>query len=336
MTSPLPFLFHFLLLDSLSLSFLQFTLGQANLYSELTLYYIETFKSHFSMKATRDNAVEGTPAVDSMQIDETPASDPIPIRGTPQNDIVTNIDNVEMQLEPLPKSNPEQQRTIPEETPVADDGELFVIQGPPQRRIEPSPRLTHAEIRESVKIGLDASGAGKIPRGGLPGVSLRMNIKNNNKGKGRKRSRANDVDVSTLGGTDIIADAQANSGQGSIPVSAQGNKEIALREMVASLPPEARNDALPDKQLVLDATKKFKKKPRVDKKGGWKHVNLKSSLYHHQVLGAAFMREREKSKEQPTGGMLCDVMGLGKTIQTLGKSIPLELQPIYRAQSDNS
>ena len=46
------------------------------------------------------------------------------------------------------------------------------------------------------------------------------------------------------------------------------------------------------------------------------------------------MREREKSKEQPTGGMLCDVMGLGKTIQTLGNSNPLELQTIYTARSD--
>lgn len=298
------------------------------------------------MKATRDNAVEGTPTSDVMQIDETPASDPfptqgtpeidivhnqqfpatnpIPSEGTPQNDIVTKSDDVEMQLENLPQSNPEQQHTIPEQTPDADNEELFIVHGPPQRRIERTPRLTHAEIRESVKIGLDDSGAGKIPRASVLGASLKPNINNNNKDKGRKRSSANDVDVSTLGGTDLIADAQANAGKDPIPVSNLGNKENALREMVASLPPEARNDAIPDVKLVKDATKKFTKKPRVDKKGAWKHNNLKSSLYHHQVLGAAFMREREKSKEQPTGGMLCDVMGLGKTIQTLGKSIPLE------------
>lgn len=330
------------------------------------------------MKATRDNAVEGTPAPDPMKIDETPASDPIPVQetpqidivpvqetpvsdpvpiqgspeieivpipetpasdsihieGTPQNEIIPNSDEAEMQLETLPESNPGQQQTIPEETPNADDEELFVIQEPPQRQIPRTPRLTHAEIRESVKIGLDDSGAGKIPRSGRLGVSLRPNINNDKKGKGRKRSRANDVDLSTLGGTDLIADAQANFGQAAIPTSARGNKQSALSEMVASLPPEARSDAIPDKQLVIDATKKFTRKPRHDKKGGWKHPRLKTSLYHHQVLGAAFMREREKSKEQPTGGMLCDVMGLGKTIQTLGKSNPLELQTIHTAGSD--
>lgn len=298
------------------------------------------------MKATRDNAAEGTPTSDVMQIDETPASNPIPTqgtpeigigpnqhfpatnpipsKGTPQNDIDTKSDDVEMQLENLPQSNPEQQHTIPEKTPDAHNKELFIVQGPHQRRTERTPRLTHAEIRESVKIGLDDSGAGKIPRANVLGASLKPNININNKDKGRKRSSANDVDVSTLGGTDLIADAQANVGKDPIPVSNLGNKENALREMVASLPPEARNDAIPDVKLVKDATKKFTKKPRVDRKGAWKHVNLKSSLYHHQVLGAAFMREREKSKERPTGGMLCDVMGLGKTIQTLGKSIPLE------------
>lgn len=29
-------------------------------------------------------------------------------------------------------------------------------------------------------------------------------------------------------------------------------------------------------------------------------------------------RERETKKQKPYGGMLCDVMGLGKTLQTLG------------------
>jgi SNF2-related domain len=29
-------------------------------------------------------------------------------------------------------------------------------------------------------------------------------------------------------------------------------------------------------------------------------------------------REREASEQMPHGGMLCDVMGLGKTLQTLG------------------
>jgi SNF2 family DNA or RNA helicase len=273
--------------------------------------------------------IQGTTQIDIVSVQATPVSDPIPVQGTPQSDSVPKSDEVEMQLETLRESNPEQRQTIAEETPDTNDEELFVIQEPPQKRIRRTPHLTNAEIRESVKIGLNDSGAGKIPRAGLPVASLRPNTNTNNKGKGRKKSRANDVDISTLGGTNLIADAQVNFGQAPIPISAQGNKQSALSELVASLPLEARRDAIPDKQLVIDATKKFTKRPRVDKKGGWKHVNLKTSLYHHQVLGAGFMRKREKSKDQPTGGMLCDVMGLGKTIQTLGKFNPLELQTIY-------
>lgn len=273
--------------------------------------------------------IQGTPVIDMVPIQESPAPDSIPIEGTPQNDAITKSDEVEIPLETLRESNFDQQQTIPEGLPDENDEELFVIQEAPQRQIRRTPHLTYAEISESVKIGLDDSGAGKIPRAGLLGASLRPNTSNSNKGKGRKRGRADNVDVSTLGGTDLIADVQANAGQPSIPISAQTNKQNALSEMIASLPREARSDAIPDKQLVIDATKKFTRKPRVDKKGGWKHVNLKTSLYHHQVLGAAFMREREKLNEQPTGGMLCDVMGLGKTIQTLGKSRRLELQTIY-------
>lgn len=269
------------------------------------------------MEATSDNAVEGTPA-----------SDPIPVQETPQVDIVPKSDDAEIQLEALRESNPQEQQTIRESTSDTNDDELFVVQEPPQKRIRCTPHLTNAEIRESVKIGLDDTGAGRIPRAGIPMPSLRPNSNTKNKGKGRKKSKANDIDVSTLGGSDIIADAQANFGQRSIPISAQGNKQNALSELVASLPEEARSDAAPDKKLVIDATKKFTKRPRVDKKGGWKHPNLKTSLYHHQVLGAGFMREREKSKDQPTGGMLCDVMGLGKTLQTLGKS---EMQTIYHS-----
>ncbi|QGA14166.1 hypothetical protein EYB26_001819 [Talaromyces marneffei] len=295
------------------------------------------------MEATGDNAVEGTPASDSMPIDkttvtdsipvqgtpqtdvvtvpETPPSDSIPIEGTPQNDTVPKPGEAEIQLEAPHGSNPEQQRETAEKTPDTNDEELFVTQGPPQKRIRRSPHLTNAEIRESVKIGLDDSGVGRIPKASLPVASLRPNVNTSNKGKGRKKSKANDVDVSTLGGSDIIADVQTNFGQPPIPTSAQGNKQSNLNELVESLPPEARSAATPDKKLIIDATKKFTKAPRVDKKGGWKHANLKTSLFHHQVLGAGFMREREKSKDQPKGGMLCDVMGLGKTIQTLANIV---------------
>ncbi|RDL39913.1 uncharacterized protein BP5553_04253 [Venustampulla echinocandica] len=51
--------------------------------------------------------------------------------------------------------------------------------------------------------------------------------------------------------------------------------------------------------------------------GKWLVKGMKSTLYHHQLLGAHWMLSREVSGESPNGGLLADSMGLGKTIQTL-------------------
>lgn len=51
--------------------------------------------------------------------------------------------------------------------------------------------------------------------------------------------------------------------------------------------------------------------------GKWLIKGMISSLYHHQLLGAQWMIQRELSSQPPHGGLLADSMGLGKTIQTL-------------------
>ncbi|KAL5052013.1 hypothetical protein BDW71DRAFT_3481 [Aspergillus fruticulosus] len=48
-------------------------------------------------------------------------------------------------------------------------------------------------------------------------------------------------------------------------------------------------------------------------RGNWEMKGLETSLYNYQVLGCAFMRDRENSPEEPKGGILGDVMGVGKT-----------------------
>ncbi|KAL2003529.1 hypothetical protein VTN02DRAFT_3514 [Thermoascus thermophilus] len=95
--------------------------------------------------------------------------------------------------------------------------------------------------------------------------------------------------------------------------------EIAkpLRELISSIPAADQDEAESDKNAVTQALRKFTNRVRSDCKGGWKVKGLKTSLYHHQLLGTAFMRDRENSSRKPFGGFLCDVMGFGKTIQAL-------------------
>lgn len=43
--------------------------------------------------------------------------------------------------------------------------------------------------------------------------------------------------------------------------------------------------------------------------GKWLIKGMKSPLYHHQLLGAQWMLQRELSSQPPHGGLLADGMG---------------------------
>lgn len=52
------------------------------------------------------------------------------------------------------------------------------------------------------------------------------------------------------------------------------------------------------------------------------------TLMAHQILGVAFMMKREqRTGKGGRGGMLCDAMGLGKTIQTIGLMLARNERP---------
>ncbi|KAF2103420.1 P-loop containing nucleoside triphosphate hydrolase protein [Rhizodiscina lignyota] len=50
-------------------------------------------------------------------------------------------------------------------------------------------------------------------------------------------------------------------------------------------------------------------------------------LKHYQLLGAAFMRRRERGDDQPPGGLCADQMGLGKTIMMLANIVNGRVPP---------
>ncbi|CZS91311.1 related to protein RIS1 [Rhynchosporium graminicola] len=72
-----------------------------------------------------------------------------------------------------------------------------------------------------------------------------------------------------------------------------------------------------DKAKLRDASKSFGYAKCKAVNGKWLIKGMKSTLYHHQLLGAQWMVKRELSSQPPHGGILADSMGLGKTVQTL-------------------
>ncbi|MCJ1311340.1 hypothetical protein MMC25_005011 [Agyrium rufum] len=97
-------------------------------------------------------------------------------------------------------------------------------------------------------------------------------------------------------------------------------KSVALGQLIANLPLEDQSVAQQEKRHILRATTILgKRRCTADTRGGWKLAGMKTSLKHHQVLGSAFMKEREISnpKESGLGGLLGDAMGLGKTLTML-------------------
>ncbi|PKY03745.1 hypothetical protein P168DRAFT_270237 [Aspergillus campestris IBT 28561] len=191
---------------------------------------------------------------------------------------------------------------------------------PSVSRRKRSNKITASEKRRSMQVGFDvvlAQAANKRkPR------KRRHDCRHSSTQRGpMKKSKKNDeenaITLRSFFGSSLTEDAHANSPLPEIPGFTAKNKGKALFELIASIPTIDQKGAASDKQQVLKATRKFTKSATSDGKSGWKIRGLKTSLYHHQLLGAAFMRDRENSTHAPFGGFLCDFMGFGKTIQAL-------------------
>ncbi|GMF76769.1 unnamed protein product [Aspergillus oryzae] len=177
-------------------------------------------------------------------------------------------------------------------------------------------KISAEEKRRSMQFGLDVV-LGKVDKkksgkkrkaSGLTGPTKRS-----------RKGKEPEFDLESLLASNIIEDAHVNSALPAAPGFTERNKEKALLQLIAEIPTKEQEQAKDDKRKILEATKKFNNSARSDCKGGWKVKGMKTSLYNYQVLGAGFMRDRENSSQPPYGGLLCDTMGFGKTIQTLGE-----------------
>ncbi|RAH69183.1 putative SNF2 family helicase [Aspergillus aculeatinus CBS 121060] len=127
--------------------------------------------------------------------------------------------------------------------------------------------------------------------------------------------------LKVLKAPNVIEDAHASASAQAMPEFSEKNKEKAFTQMIASIPAADLAEAKSDRNKIREASRRFRKIARLDGKGGYRIPGLKTSLYHYQLQGAAFMRDRENSSVQPLGGFLCDFMGFGKTIQALANIV---------------
>jgi hypothetical protein len=101
-------------------------------------------------------------------------------------------------------------------------------------------------------------------------------------------------------------------------IDGSGSKATQLQRLYANIPDgSSKSKGRSDKAKLLQASRSFGFANVKAVKGKWLVKGMRSTLYHHQLLGAQWMVKRELSSEPPHGGLLADSMGLGKTVQTL-------------------
>ncbi|KAH8597726.1 SNF2 family N-terminal domain-containing protein [Bisporella sp. PMI_857] len=96
-------------------------------------------------------------------------------------------------------------------------------------------------------------------------------------------------------------------------------KKVQLEAMLAGCPsdshmPQNRRD----RATIHRASKSFHNRMVRAVNGAWRLDGMRTALYHHQIMAAAWMHGRELNNDDgPRGGILADAMGLGKTLELI-------------------
>lgn len=106
--------------------------------------------------------------------------------------------------------------------------------------------------------------------------------------------------------------------QSSKPQGMNETTKQSLKRLIADAPADKKQAAIRDSARVLHAIKQF---PAGTVKyfgdGAWAIEGVVTPLKTHQLISAGWMIERETSAGGPKGGILADMMGLGKTLSSL-------------------
>lgn len=191
--------------------------------------------------------------------------------------------------------------------------------GPPKKRGRPTKAPKKAPEKDILELVREKQAA-KTAQGRKKGGSKSAATKS--KGKGKKYEGPNKI--TSMFGSNVFDDTERNSGVALPPTfEATTRRSKALSSLIADIPRESKKTAQIDKRYLNDAMKSFTDPRSIApaEDGNWSLKGLKVTLKHYQVLGVAFMRNRENSSKQPKGGILADEMGLGKTIQMLANIV---------------
>jgi SNF2 family DNA or RNA helicase len=96
----------------------------------------------------------------------------------------------------------------------------------------------------------------------------------------------------------------------------------SINRLISNAAADKKQAAIRDGARILHAAKKFPP-GCIEYDGGdtWSIKGMETSLRHHQLINAGWMKEQEINKEGPKGGILADDMGLGKTISALASMV---------------
>ncbi|KAI1938582.1 hypothetical protein LOZ66_003385 [Ophidiomyces ophidiicola] len=202
------------------------------------------------------------------------------------------------------------------------------------RKPNPQNKIASKDKRRSAASGFDAfqESHNKKPKG-KGAVRKRVarpskgNQKISNKVKQQRRRQAMNMNFESLFSANVIQSAKANISKQEIPKFSAKAKDKALKELIANVPHADPAVIRTDRQEIMSAIVKFTKRPKADGKGSWLHPDMKTSLFHYQLIGVGFMRDRENSSVAPFGGFLCDEMGFGKTIQAIATIVDGQPSP---------
>jgi len=164
----------------------------------------------------------------------------------------------------------------------------------------------------------------------------RKQVNSTNDGQSRKRSKTNKTmpprpkmgskdtfnpaigNIRNIMSSNVFADATSAFAASSQPSHGQATgRRDALRTLIDNVPDQDKAQARRDKTMFDQACKEIGPgQISVGDGSQWKVKGMISTLKPHQVLGLAFMLQRERSADPP-GGIMADTMGLGKTVMSL-------------------
>ena len=219
-------------------------------------------------------------------------------------------------LSPSPRNASRKRRAANDSDPEDEDPDTRSSKQPKQKIS--SERSQQEELETNMLAGLEEFCKKNIEEGKRSGkkVSGKNKIRDEGGmkvGPKKPRRKLNKAgcsnDVSSLLTSNVYEDADANLNREALPVSGITHKDKALAALVASVPLDTtKKDATAEKNRILEATRilgrNIKGSCKADGANGWTLPGLRSSLRHHQVLGAGFMVDREIGGEEPLGGIL--------------------------------